>query len=76
MNESWGQWFRQNFDKILLAVLWIGALLFTLHMMHDSMDKDNVAWGREAAGTVLGALLGLITGSRLALSKNQDPPDK
>ena len=73
MNETWGQWFRQNFDKILLFFAWLVILAFCMHLMHDRMDLANVAWGREAAGTVLGAFLGLVTGSRLAAHANSSP---
>lgn len=46
MENTWAQWFRSVFDKILCFV----------------------AWGREAAGTLMGAFLGLVTGSRIAVN--------
>ena len=64
--ETWAQWFRSNFDKIILFIAWLVAIGLCLYLMTCAKDASNVAWGREAAGTVLGAFLGLVTGSRLA----------
>jgi hypothetical protein len=71
MNETWGQFFRGNFDKLLLFFLLLIVLVLVLHMAHDKADASNIAWGREQAGTILGALLGLITGAAL---RRNDPP--
>lgn len=57
------------FDKLLLFVTFIITLGIVLHMAHDSKDVDQILWARELAGTVLGALLGLITGHALASSR-------
>ena len=67
-DDGWGPWFRQNFDKLLLFLAWLIAMLLALHMMKTSNDASNIAWWREVAGTVLGAFLGLVTGSRMASS--------
>lgn len=61
MNDSWGQWFRSNFVLFLLVFLFMGLMALVLHMAHDAVDKEHVLFAREQAGTVLGALLGLIT---------------
>lgn len=66
MEKSWSQWFRENFDKLLLAVLFEGAVMLVIHMTHDGRDADQILWARELAGTFAGALLGLITGHALA----------
>jgi hypothetical protein len=63
--ETWASWFRQNFDKILLFTAWIITLSYCAFLI-ASRDASTIAWGREMAGTVLGAFLGLVTGSRLA----------
>ena len=60
--QTWGQWFRAVFNVILLTCILTGLLAFTLHMAHDSMDKDLISWGKEEVATVLGALLLILTG--------------
>ena len=40
-----------------------------IHFVHDARDAELILWGREIAGTVLGALLGLITGHALASAR-------
>ena len=59
----------ENFDKMLLTGLFIFAVCTVIHITHDAKDGDLVLWAREMAGTVLGALLGLITGHALAASR-------
>lgn len=66
MGDSWSKWFRDNFDKLLLALLYEGAVVLVVHMSHDGRDQDQILWARELAGTFAGALLGLITGHALA----------
>ena len=63
--ETWGSWFRSNFDKILLFLAWLITLAYCAYLIAFK-DASDVSWGREMAGTVLGAFLGLVTGSRLA----------
>jgi hypothetical protein len=72
MNE-WGKFFRDNFDKILLVMLYGSLLFIVFHMAHEKVDPNHISWVREEAGTVIGALLGLITGAKLAAGR-QDPP--
>ena len=62
----WAKWFQDNFDKLLLSLLWMFAIFVVLHMAHDSRDNEHISWAREVASGLLGALLGLITGARLA----------
>jgi hypothetical protein len=69
MNGTWSSWFRDSFDKLLLFITFLITVGVVLHMVHDSKDMDEILWAREMAGTVLGALLGLITGHALASSK-------
>lgn len=59
---TWAAWARTNFNVMLLTVILAGLLMFTLHMSHDSMDREMVAWGREETAAVLGALLLALTG--------------
>ncbi len=57
---------RESFDKILLFITFLITCWMVLHMSHDARDMEQILWARETAGTVLGALLGLITGHALA----------
>ena len=67
INEGeWGKFIRENFDKFLLIALFLGLVVLVVHLVHDVRDENIILWGREMAGTVLGALLGLITGHALA----------
>lgn len=77
MNEV-GRFAKDNFDKLLLALIFFGAVVLVVHLTHDQRDADLILWAREQAGTVLGALLGLITGHALAqrqmMTATTDPP--
>ena len=59
---------KKHFDKLLLVSLFFFMLLFTLIIvtagifLQTKVDPSNVAWCRETAGTILGALIGLISG--------------
>lgn len=64
-----------HFDKLLLTGIFIALVLLVLHMSHDAADVSAVNWARESAGTVLGALLGLITGALLRNGSKDNPPD-
>ena len=72
---SWKDWFQANSDKLILLGLYMVSLSFVLHLEHLSgATAENISWAREAAGTVLGAILGLITGASLAGRRPPDPP--
>ena len=60
-----------HFDKLLLTGIFLILVMLVVHMSHDQADAGAVNWAREAAGTVLGGLLGLITGG--LLSRNNRP---
>ena len=73
---SWKDWFQQNSDKLLLFVLYLVSLSFVFHLLHlHAAPPETVSWAREAAGTVLGAILGLITGATLARREPPKPPE-
>lgn len=57
--------FRQNFDKLLLLFLFLILIAIVIHMTHDAPDAPVIHWAREQAALVLGGLLGLITGRYL-----------
>ena len=62
---------QKHFDKLLLVCLFLFMLLFTLIavtigvVLQGKTDPSNVAWCRETAGTILGALVTLISGMSL-----------
>lgn len=64
--------FKDNFDKILLSFLFLVIFSADLHMAYHRADASVVAWGRESAGTILGGLLGLITGLKIASKSDKD----
>lgn len=68
--KTWREFFLENFDKLLLAALFIYCTLFAVYLMAMHGPGEHVAWGREMCGTILGALLGLITGHALASARS------
>lgn len=70
-SETWPSWLRGNFDKLLLTAIIIGFLAYQLHVLHDHTDLDAVHWAREQTNIFIGALVGLITGSRLAAVRHK-----
>ena len=63
----WRDWIQHNADKILLVFIWLVTLSFVWHLLgRPGISAENISWAREAAGTVLGAILGLITGVAMA----------
>lgn len=70
IHEVW-EFFKVNFDKLLLAGLFIYLTILVIHMTHDTTsDAAAVHWAREQANLVVGALLGLITGRAMQSGKN------
>lgn len=65
---------KDNFDKLLLVSVFLVLVGMVVHFSHDGRDAAVIAWGREQAGTVLGALLGLITGAVLRNGNKHQPP--
>ena len=41
--ETWAQWFRGNFDKLLLFFLLLILIGLVLHMAHHQLDKNMVS---------------------------------
>ena len=76
MNETWGQWLRRRVDaacsfggdhfSILLLFSWVIFMMFyVMHIAHHSLDKDLLQWSRENTAGVIGALLGMLTGTKI-----------
>lgn len=74
---TWKEWFFHNFDKILLFLVWLVCLRFVWKLMTmPAIPPETVAWAREAAGTVLGAILGVITGAAIGRRGGADDQQK
>lgn len=65
---EWGRWFRDQFDKLMLFILFSGQVILVLWMIRHTMEVGYINWAQNIASTVLGTLLGLITGK--LMSKN------
>ena len=79
MDKTWGARIWEEIDKIVLVCLYAGNCFLVLHISHDGKDEELILWAREASGTILGALLGLITGHALAtrataITRTGQPP--
>ncbi len=59
---SWKEFLQHNIDKILLIILLHGMLALLVTQLSNSVMVD---WLKGEIGTVLGALLMLITGRAL-----------
>lgn len=71
--EEWGKWFRESSDKFLLAIGIVFMMSLTLHLIHRGhADAAQLQFLNGITNTLVGGLLGLITGS--VLRKN-NPPD-
>lgn len=70
MKEGWGSYFRS--DKMLLLYLLLIMLAITAIIATHRNDPQNMSWAREECGTVIGALLMLITGA--SKGHNEPPP--
>lgn len=70
-------WFKSVFNVLLLAVLVCAAWSATIHLMHiPGVEASNVAWAREQTGTLIGGLLGLLTGYQLGKDTKGKPPSE
>lgn len=65
---------KQQFDKLLLAALFIIAAIMTVVLMHWNMDTSMITWSQGLTTGFVGALLTLITGSRFTARASDRPP--
>jgi len=76
MNDTWGKWFRDQFDKLMLLLMFVGQVVLVVWMILHTMEVGYINWAQNICSTVLGTLLGLITGkmmSRTDQSVSQSP---
>lgn len=72
MNETWAHWFRGNFDKFLLVGLFAFLISLLIHTIHaKDVDPSIAQWFRETCNTVMGTLIGIITGVSMARRDSQ-----
>ena len=62
---KWTTFIQVNFDKLLLTVMWVVQLIVVLLLVTVARDMSSISWARELTGTVVGALIGIITGASL-----------
>lgn len=72
---DWGKWFRDNYDKHLLLLLFLVSLAFAIYAMNSSMNEGELDWARSKADQILGGLMTLIAGKMMYDKLNQKPPD-
>ncbi len=60
-----GDFFKSKFDNLSLLVLLFVMMGVLLHMSHDKVDADLVAWLEQALTTALGAYIGLTQAHRI-----------
>jgi hypothetical protein len=65
----WGNYFREQSDKLLLLFLYAVALAAVAYF---APNKDLVSWATKSADMVLGAIMALVTG---AIIKAKDKPE-
>ena len=70
--ETWTQWFRDNFTFLVLCSFVLFMLLYNVYVLHYvKEDETYIAWSREATNLFMGALIGIITNSSRAPSRQQ-----
>ena len=65
-DDGWGKWFRDSFDKFLLFTMFVGQVSLVVWMIRQKTDQNYINWAQNIVSTVLGTLLGLITGKLLS----------
>lgn len=60
--KEWSQWFRDQYDKHVLLLLFMGLLGFASYTQNHHMEEGSIDWARSKADQVLGGLMTLIAG--------------
>ena len=66
--------FKQQFDKLLLSTMMLVFLCVIVLFVYYPANEKAIDWAINVFSALSGALLGLITGARLA-QRNNPPPD-
>ena len=74
--RSAGEFVRDHFDKLLLVVLVVYMIDVVIYLSVFSMAApETIGWARELTAAFAGALVGLITGVRIASKPDSKPAD-
>lgn len=65
------EFIKQNFDKILMSLLFIIMIFVFLHSIHHGVDAGSVSWLQTTIGQILAALFTLVV-SKGAKSSTTD----
>ncbi len=60
---SWKDFLQANFDKMMLAVMWMIAVLLAAFLVVVIKDDKAFSWAAGIEGMIIGALLRDIIGS-------------
>ena len=65
------EFIKNHIGHLTLFILVLVMLGFLLHVSHHNSDATTVGWAKEQTSLVLGGLLGLVTGAKLAKSDEE-----
>ena len=71
--DTWGKWFRDQFDKLMLLLMFTGQVVLVVWMILHTMEVGYINWAQNICSTVLGTLLGLITGKMMSKTEQSGP---
>lgn len=60
--------FKSQFDKLLLAAAFLALVVLYFHAMHHGADTGSLTWLQQNAGNVLAAILTLCGAQALRRS--------
>lgn len=61
---------NEHFNVLTLVILFLAVLAILFHAMHHSVDAPTLNWLEHIADQIIAALLGMMTGYRLAMATN------
>ena len=68
------QFVDEHFNVLVLVTLFLCAGGVLLHVVHHTQDQATLNWLEHVSDQILAALLGMMTGYRLAQAANGKPP--
>lgn len=64
---------NEHFNVLILVGLFVGAGFILLHVVHHTQDQTVLNWLEHVSDQILAALLGMMTGYRMAMAGQQPP---